>query len=41
MTYTGPKFWNSLPIDVTCSVSVSVFKRKLKLHLLSNYAGNI
>ena len=38
---TGPKFWNSLPIDVTRSISISVFKRKLKLYLLSNYAGSI
>ena len=35
---TGPKFWNSLP--VTRSVSVFGFKRKLKLHLLSNYVDN-
>ena len=38
---TGPRYWNSLPIYVTCSVSVDVFRRKLKLLLLSNYAENI
>ena len=37
---TGSKFWNSLPIDVTISVSLFL-KRKLKLHLLSNYAESI
>ena len=41
LAFTGPKFWNSLPVDVTRSVNVSVFKRKLKLLLLSNYAENI
>ena len=34
---TGPRFWNSLDSSIIHSVSISVFKRKLKLYLLSNY----
>ena len=38
ITFTGPKFWNDLPIGFTESTSLYSFKRKLKCHLLSNYA---
>ena len=34
---TGPRFWNSLDSSISHSVSMSVFKRKLKLNLLRNY----
>ena len=34
---TGPRFWNALDSSIIDSVSIAVFKRKLKLYLLSNY----
>lgn len=34
---TGPRFWNTLDSSISHSVSISVFKRKLKLYLLNNY----
>ena len=37
---TGPRFWNSLDPSITNSVSISVFKRKLKLYLLSRYLND-
>ena len=30
----GPKLWNSLPNDITSASSLSVFRKKLKTHLL-------
>jgi len=37
ITYTGPKTWNELPICIRNSKTLSVFKRKLKTHLLEAY----
>ena len=37
LIYTGPKFWNSLDPTISQAVSLFIFKRRLKLSLLSNY----
>ena len=34
--YTGPVIWNSLPLSVRHSSSLSSFKQKLKTHLCSS-----
>ena len=34
---TGPRFWNSLDANIKQSVSLSVFKQKLKAYFLNNY----
>lgn len=36
--FSGPKFWNDLPNEITTSPSLRVFKRKLKLLLLLKYS---
>ena len=33
--FTGPKFWNDLPIEITRSQYLFTFKRKLKMLLLN------
>ena len=35
--FQGPVIWNSVPVDIQNSSSVSVFKRKYKMFLLSKY----
>ena len=35
--FTGPKYWNDLPMEITHSPSLYVFKRKLKLLLFNQY----
>ena len=35
----GPKIWNLLPLSITSSLPLSVFKRTLTAHLLSNYSN--
>ena len=35
--FTGPRYWNDLPLDITSSLSLFTFKRKLKQLLLSGY----
>ena len=35
--FTGPKFWNDLPVEITQSQSLFIFKRKLKQLLLNEY----
>ena len=37
--YTGPKFWNNLPLDITSASSLPIFKRRLKSRLLAPYIG--
>ena len=37
LIYTGPKFWNSLDSVIKRSVSVHVFRRKLKSYYLNTY----
>ena len=32
----GPKLWNKLPLDIRQSLSVTVFKTKLKTYLFMN-----
>ena len=39
--YTGPKFWNNLPLHIKSSPSLPIFKRRLKLHLLAPYNGHM
>lgn len=34
---SGPKIWNALSKDIKNAVSLIVFKRKLKHHLVSKY----
>ena len=36
--FTGPKYWNDLPQDVSGCVSLYPFKRKLRMHLLNSYS---
>ena len=38
-TFSGPKYWNDLPLEITESTSLFLFKRKLKLFLLNGYAS--
>ena len=35
--FEGPKFWNTLPLDLRNSPSLLVFKRNLKKFLLAPY----
>ena len=35
LVYSGPALWNSLPSELRLSVSPSVFKKRLMLHMLS------
>ena len=37
ITFSGPKLWNSLPPEIRRIKSLSIFKKKLKTHYLSNY----
>ena len=37
----GPRIWNSLPIEVTTSQSLSIFRRRLKTHLFKLSYPNI
>ena len=37
ITYTGPRFWNDLPSEITISPSLNMFKRRLSLFLLNSY----
>ena len=37
ITFSGPKLWNSLPPEIRLIKSLSIFKKKLKTHYLSNY----
>ena len=32
----GPKLWNSIPLDIRNSISIQIFKEKLKKHILEN-----
>ena len=34
-SYTAPRVWNTLPIEVRCASSVASFKKSLKTHLFS------
>ena len=34
--FTGAKLWNSLPFDITACKTLSMFKRCLKVHLISH-----
>ena len=36
LTYNGPKIWNSIPINIKNSPSISIFKNRFKHHLLEN-----
>ena len=36
ITVKGPKLWNSIPLDIRNSVSIRIFKDKLKRHILGN-----
>ena len=36
--YSGVRFWNSLPTDIRNSVSLSIFRSKIKSYFLSNYS---
>ena len=36
--YSGVRLWNSLPTDVRNSVSLSIFRSKIKTYFLSNYS---
>ena len=38
VSYAGPKIWNSIPLYLKEIESISTFKRKLKFHLLAQYA---
>ena len=38
--YTGPKYWNDLPSEVTSSLTLSSFKYKLKQLILNSYVDN-
>ena len=38
--YEGPKFWNSLKVEIKESPSLNSFKNKLKLFLLQQYSSN-
>ena len=35
-SHMGPRFWNSLPANITCSASINIFKSRLKNYLLSH-----
>ena len=37
ITFSGPKYWNGLHIEIKQSPSLHVFSRKLKYHLLKDY----
>ena len=37
LTFNGPKLWSSIPLNIRTSRSKSVFKRKYKEYLLSEY----
>ena len=34
--YFGAKFWNDIPVDITRSLSVSIFRQKLEAFLFKN-----
>ena len=34
----GPKIWNSIPLNIKTSSTISVFKEKLKKHILNDNA---
>ena len=36
LMYSGPTLWNSLPIALTETITVSVFKTRLSEHMLSS-----
>ena len=38
ITYSGIKQWNSIPKNIRCITSTQLFKKSLKMHLLSNIA---
>ena len=35
--YSGPKLWNSVPVELRCLKSASQFRAKLKIYFLSQY----
>ena len=37
LLYSAPSAWNNLPSDVRNSSTICIFKKKLKIHLLSSY----
>ena len=40
ISYVGSKLWNSLPDEITSSISIHVFKNKLKQILISSYSSD-
>ena len=37
ITYQGPVIWNTIPPQLQNSVSLNIFKTRLKKHILSSY----
>jgi hypothetical protein len=37
LSFNGPQCWNSIPIDIRMSTSLSIFKKRFKEHLLAGY----
>ena len=37
-TYTAPRFWNALPLNIRSSTSLNIFKRLTKKHLFNNFS---
>ena len=37
ITVSGPKIWNDLPYRIKTNISLNIFLKNLKAHLLSNY----
>ena len=40
-TYLGPVIWNTIPTNIQNSLSLSVFKNRLKKHYLTTYSATI
>ena len=38
-SYTAPRFWNALPLNIRSSVSLDTFKRLTKNHLFNNFTS--
>ena len=34
---SGPKFWDSIPLNLTLITSLNIFKNKLRTHFIDNY----
>lgn len=38
-TYSAPRYWNALPLNIRSANNIDIFKRLTKYHLFNNFAA--